>query len=335
MHADDLTDKKRNASVSFAVGDANDITPIGDMFTTNEGLYLITNMAIYLVRLADEIDPERTNPNLPNVHKKVLNHGLDHEVVGRVLLTAKTLFDKNHLGPNFNCHAALSNAFELTKLLTEMQDIRAHLATNIDAIIKQGLKTGVDGSLRLPIVSKLATHIETIIKKADQVRDIIFAYLKLVYNSGTNKNTIENLYSDIVTKHGAQSGLAQFVDSMMLPLKFIRNVRNAIEHPKEDNRVLIVDFDLATNGTVDPPSIELINKETPQPKILVTFFMEQLVGHLIDIVEYLMAHLCASNMQRFGGFECGIMELSPERRRHKNTRFSYAVRLQGQWQPLG
>ena len=82
-------------------------------------------------------------------------------------------------------------------------------------------------------------------------------------------------------------------------------------------------------------SFELINNETPQSKILVTLFMEQMTSQLIAIVEYLMAHLCASNICHLGDFECGIIELPPEKRRHKNIRFSYVIRIQGQWQPLG
>lgn len=335
MKADELIHRKRISACSFKVGDPNDMTPIGDMFATDDDLYVITSKAIYLVKLADDIDPVRTNLNLPNSQKIVLNHGLENEIIGRVLLTAKILFDRNHLGPNFNYHAALSNAFELTKLLTEMQDIHADLASEIDTIIQQGMRMGDDRSLRLPTTTKIETRVETFIKKADQVRDIILAYLKLVYSSGTNKKTIENLYSDIVTKHGEESGLSKFVENITLFLTFLRNMRNAIEHPKEDHRASIIDFTLAPNGTVDPPTIELINNETPQSRILVTSFMEQVTSQLIDIVEYLMAHYCVSNMGYFGDFECGIMELPPERRRHNNVRFSYVIKIQGQWQPLG
>lgn len=335
MKADDLIHRKRNSAFSIKVGDPNDMTPIGDMFSTGDDLYVIKSKTIYLVKLADDIDPDRTNHNLPNSQKTVLNHGLENEIVGRVLLTAKTLFDRIHLGPNFNYNSALSNAFELTKMLTEMQDIYTDLELDLDQIIQQELRTVDEESLRLLTTSKLEARIETFIRKADQVRGIILAYLKLIYNAGTNKKIIENLYSDIVTKHGEESGLAKFVENITLFLTFLRNMRNGIEHPKDDHRASIIDFSLAPNGTVNPPSLELINKETPQPKILITLFMEQVTSQLIDVVEYLMAHLCISNMGYLGDFECGIIELPPERRRHKNVRFSYAIKIQGQWQPLG
>lgn len=335
MKDDDLIHRKRNSAFSVTVDDPNDMTPIGDMFAIDDDFYVIKSKAIYIVKLADDIDPNRTNINLPNLQYKVLNHGLENEIVGRVLLTAKVLFDKNHLGPNLNYHAALSNAFKLTKLLTEMQDIHDKLASEINTIIQQGMRLGDDNSLRLTTTIKLATSVETFVRKADQVRDIILAYLKLVYSSGTNKKITENLYSDIVSKHGEESGLAKFVKSITLFLKFLRNFRNAIEHPKEDHRASLKDFTLAPNGTVDPPTIELINNETPQSRIFVVSFMEQVTSQLTDVVEYLMAHLCISNIGYFGDFECGIMELPPERRRHINVRFSYVIKIQGQWQPLG
>lgn len=299
-------------------------------------LYAITNKAIYLIKLADEIDPKRTNPNIPNLQKKVLNHGLDNEVIGSILLTAKILFDKNRLNPTFNCHAALSISFELTKLLTEMQDIHIDLAKDIDNIVKQGLGAGGDRSLKLPSTQKLETRVDVFIKKADQVRNNIMACLKLLYNSGRNKKIIENIYSDIVAKHGMQSGLAQFVNSIVPVLKFIRNLRNAIEHPEDDNYILVKDFILEFDGTVFSPSIESINKDTPQPRMHITTFMKQMNNYLIETIEVFLVHLCISNMINMDGcFECRIMELPPEMRRHKNVRFSYVAKIQGQWVPFG
>jgi len=40
-------------------------------------------------------------------------------------------------------------------------------------------------------------------------------------------------------------------------------------------------------------------------------------------------------MRPFGGFEYAIMERPPADRRHKDSRFCYAVRLNGEWQPVG
>ena len=81
MKADDLIHKKRNSAFSIKVGDPNDMTPIGDMFATDDDLYVIKSKAIYSVKLADDIDPDRTNLNLPNLQKTVLNHGLENEIV--------------------------------------------------------------------------------------------------------------------------------------------------------------------------------------------------------------------------------------------------------------
>jgi hypothetical protein len=132
------------------------------------------------------------------------------------------------------------------------------------------------------------------------------------------------------------SHLAQFVNNIMPALKFIRNLRNATEHPKEDDCVLMKDFILELDGTIFPPSIELINMDTPEPRVHITTFMEQMNNYLIETIEVLLVHLCISNMANLDGFfDCCIMELPPEMRRQKNVRFSYAVKMQDQWVPLG
>ncbi|MFL6464671.1 MAG: hypothetical protein ACJ73N_09720, partial [Bryobacteraceae bacterium] len=290
---------------------------------------------IYLMRLADNIDPERTNISAPNIHKKILAHGFENDLVGRILLLAKVLFDKTHLGPDFDCDSAKSAAFEATKLLLDMRDIHALLSAEIHSIMEKGLLPDTGRSQNIPTVNDLETHIKTYVHKVDQVRDIVIGLFKLVYGAGKSKKILEHIKDTIVAKHGANSDLDQFFDQIKPVLEFTRNLRNGVEHPKPDYRLIILDFNPTAAATVTPPTVELVHADTPQPKMLVTSFMEQMNDQFTGIVEWLIVNLCLSNMGHFGGFECGIMELPAERRRHKGTRFSYAVRLNDQWQPLG
>lgn len=56
-------------------------------------LLIIKERAIYEMVMADTIDPERTNINLPTtIHKLIIDKGTESETVSRTLLTAMTLF---------------------------------------------------------------------------------------------------------------------------------------------------------------------------------------------------------------------------------------------------
>jgi len=85
----------RDRGGRFSINNPDDDTPIREMFELSGALLLITDKCTYQVRLADQIDPQRTNPKLPpNVQQKVFDHGVYSELLCRTLLQAKVLFRK-------------------------------------------------------------------------------------------------------------------------------------------------------------------------------------------------------------------------------------------------
>jgi hypothetical protein len=58
-----------------------DTVGIFEMGEINGALRMIGSSASYRVRLADEIDPQRTNIAIPNTHQKVLAYGTEFPYV--------------------------------------------------------------------------------------------------------------------------------------------------------------------------------------------------------------------------------------------------------------
>ena len=56
----------RNSGGSFSLNNPDDGTPIKEMFTLGDGLLFITEKCTYRMQVADQIDPDRTNPALPH-----------------------------------------------------------------------------------------------------------------------------------------------------------------------------------------------------------------------------------------------------------------------------
>jgi hypothetical protein len=84
-------DRRREAAVMMDVGAADDTGAIKEVFGIGGVLHIIKERGIYICKLADEIDPARTNPNIPNVQQRVLTYGTDSVLVRQTLLTAKKL----------------------------------------------------------------------------------------------------------------------------------------------------------------------------------------------------------------------------------------------------
>ena len=98
----------RESAISMEVGDANDRSAITGMMPIGGLLHIIKENGIYECKLADHIDPERTNPNVPNVQQKILSIGSSSDLTARTLLTAKSLFEPKFLLEDFDCAAAIS-----------------------------------------------------------------------------------------------------------------------------------------------------------------------------------------------------------------------------------
>jgi hypothetical protein len=62
-----------------------------EFLSTGNSLYVIKEAGVYRIQLADDIDPARANPNIPNLNQQVLAAGHNNEIVARILLTAKYL----------------------------------------------------------------------------------------------------------------------------------------------------------------------------------------------------------------------------------------------------
>ncbi|WP_144441538.1 hypothetical protein [Bradyrhizobium sp. CCGE-LA001] len=86
-----------------------DVGPSGGI---GERLHTVKTDSIYRILLADEIDPDRTNINVPNSQQKVLDYGSDSPLVAKTLLTGKQLFEKGFLGPNFESTKVIELSFD-------------------------------------------------------------------------------------------------------------------------------------------------------------------------------------------------------------------------------
>lgn len=85
-------DKLRDGAGSFEIKTPGDDSAILEMISTGDRLLVVKGKGIYEVKLADEVDPKRTNINVPNTIQRVLPYGADDPWVGAVLLTGHHLF---------------------------------------------------------------------------------------------------------------------------------------------------------------------------------------------------------------------------------------------------
>lgn len=327
-------DKVRKSAVAMTLPpDAGGIT---DMVEINGALHMIGGSAIYRVQLADEIDPERTNIAIPNTHQKVMSYGTKFPYVRQTLMQSRRLFKDKVLGSAFDYKAGINFSFDALKDLTAMYEMRVDLLARLEKA-REDLKTQASEhrSLHVPAMGDMRGMTESFLQKADHVALDLFKIVRLFYGDEIGKGMFDGLHDLISKKFGKDDPFSQFLEAVLPLLKFVRNARNAVEHEDETKRIAVSDISLLPSGELNPPSIEIVHKETPQPSVALLVLMEHLTDQLALVFEVMIAQLCNVNVHPFGGLPLGVIEYDERMQQAYNCRYGYATRMGDQVVPFG
>ncbi len=328
-------DRRRNAAVSMSIGSTDGDGEIVEMISIDSRLHTIMENAVYAIQLADDVDPARTNESIQNNQQRVLAIGANDPIVGKLILTANVLFKHERLGENFAEDNALSLAWILTKHVAAMATIHLDLSLlQSDAITTFEESEQSGGSLRLPSIESLDAQFDAFSQKLGHAVDVLKELCKLFYED-LPKKWIDGLIRLTLERYGADHPFSNFANEAGPVLLFMREMRNMIEHPKPDRRVVVFDFRQLPTGEILPPSVEIVAPGEDASPISATELMSQLIDDLVAIAEALFAHLCGVKVQPFGRFEIGISALPENQRSHVNVQMSYVTYINGEWVRFG
>jgi hypothetical protein len=317
-------DLQRESGAFMNVGSPDDLSPITAMIVIGKKMHVVKAGSIYEVRLADDIDPGRTNPSVPNTQQKVLSIGSDAEVVGRILLTANALFKKNYL-PNVDCVEALRLSFEALKdvvAMAEISETLKHDEQGSIANLRDNRKA--DGSVLLPSIKNLPQRCGEFVQKADHSLGKLYSIVQLFYPRA-RKPYFEGFSETLIALYGPTDPFAQAVQNAVPFLKFVRDTRNCIEHPKHHQRIIVKDFSFDPSGRVLAPSIEVVHARSPHDAVNISVFMRDINAAITDVVEAMIAGSCGKHVKGSEGLRFEVVALPDEMRREKFVRYSYGL----------
>jgi|APEBP8051072433_1049376.scaffolds.fasta_scaffold02501_1 hypothetical protein len=326
-------DRLRDGGVSLIVNTPDDDTPIRDMISTSDRLLVVKDKGIYEITLADQIDPERTNPTVPNTIQRILPFGAADYWIGAVVLTARQLF----LSTCFKADVG-EKAFDLIlgiaddisgaqQILQKYRGLESEAAKTTDPRI---VKTR---SFVLPAVGNIEATCNEYLQRSDHALQELFKTVQLFYPD-VGRGRWDGLKEKIDTGPQDIDDFPQFLTESIRFLKFIRNARNCVEHPKPEQRLVALDFSIDQNSVVIPPTIEVFHPNTPLPKSRVIDFFENAFESKVKVVELMVVFLCARNVGEVAGFPVHVIELAPDQRRSPHVRYSYAMPMGGQIVPM-
>jgi hypothetical protein len=327
-------DKVRNSGLSITLpADTGGITDMGEI---NGALHMIGGSAIYRVQIADEIDPERTNIAIPNTHQKVLSYGTDFPYVRQTLMTARRLFSNQVLGPAFDYKTGINLSFEALQDLAAMHDIRKDVRARFDKVAEDLKNLAVkQRSMTVPSMGDIRGETKAFLQKADHVAVALFNIAKLFYGDEIGPRWFASLHKLASEKYGDNDRFTKFLNAALPFLQFVRNARNAVEHPDQAKSVKVTDIALLPSGELNAPSVEVIYRETPQPSVPLLTLMEHIADQLATAFEVMLAHLCGANVQPFAGMPLGVIEYDKNQQKAFKCRYGYATRMGDQIVPFG
>lgn len=337
MQAKRPIDLFRESGGSFKIESETENTPIQMICNVGDHLLMVTNKAIYEIQFADQIDPERENHLLPhNIQRCVLNIGADSIIVGCTLLIAQVLFDSTVLVSSIDTEKAKTLTLEALKELAVMNNMAEEFVAEEETKTSTFLKNEQKNkSLVLPSIIDLESRTKSFFQKADHVQQTLFEMTSLFYSDIPRKGHFGTLVKTITSQYNDDDSFIKFLNMVAPHMKILRNLRDCLDH-RLYKEVKVSDFKLNKKAQMAPPSITM---KRPNKTILeetwLSDFMSTTVENLANIMEMMIAFLCAKSTKRSIGSEIAVGITQESKRIHPNIRFRYFTNLLGPWMPMG
>jgi hypothetical protein len=329
-------DLKRDAAITLRVG-GEDKSAVEEFLSTGDSLYVIKETGVFKFQSADDIDPGRTNLNIPNLSQQVLAEGYNNEVVARVLLTAKTLFDERNATVKPFVATLFEKCIALTGQLLELDAMTRELADEIgrrEAVF--GANPAARNAFSLPSVPGIDTKLHNILSNADKAKDTVLAICCLQFlPDARGKGKLDDLDKVVETSLQSESQLIAAWKEIAKYFGLVRNMRNVCEHPKENYRLVVTDFSMQPGGQVNPPLVEVQHPHTPIRTLPVVEFLEFIRDTMLEHTETTFAFIRFAVLLKHNPFGEWVAEFPKEGRRHKFVRYYRAINVDGNWRILG
>lgn len=320
-------DQKRDSGGTAEIGTKED-GAILEMFKIGERLIIIKEKSIYEFILADEIDPERKNIDLPNhIQKQIIDKGTESEIVARTFLTAKNLFKREFINDDIEVNQALNLTIDLLYEISELdKEVSDYKLKETEEREKYEANKGTS-SYALPSIGNINTRCKTIFQKADHIEQTLMGIITVFYpNEGLTKQShFPKFHKIIIEKYGAESPFAKFLEDITSFMKLVRAFRNALDHRLDS--VTVYDFELQPNSDVYTPSIELNHKDSKFERNSLLELVDHLIPRFTNIIEVTIAYLSAHNSKP-NLLSQEVKMIPVDQRINKNVKYAF-------WAPLG
>lgn len=129
-------------------------------------LMIIKEYASYEITMADSIDPDRQNINIPNIQQRILRIGSESKILRDIILTSDSLFNETYL-KNIKCGQLRENALNALQELLSMQRVFERLKGEQDFLMGQIKEAKLKDGLIIPYLDDATQSLKNFLQRAD------------------------------------------------------------------------------------------------------------------------------------------------------------------------
>lgn len=322
------TDLMRDRGGSAVIGTLED-GAIMEMLPIAGRMLVIKERSVYEILMADDIDPNRANPNIPSSSQRlIVNLGTESEIFSRTFLTAKRIFKSEFFPSTIDTTQLLFLTLEVVQELAALdKEVVEYLNAEKKASDEYEDRNNKKLNHAVPSIPDLKTRCKTIFQKADQACQALLAIIRIFYPDFSNKSYFTKFYEFVKNKYGEQDSFSKFLQEILPFILLARNIRNCLDH-WERTETDIKDFDLQLDLSIISPTIEVNYLESKLDRVALSHFLPSVTENLVAIIENMFAYLSSKNLKTDRMMQGQIRFIPKENRINKHIKYAY-------WLPLG
>ncbi len=315
----------RNEGGMLKIGEEGDGNMSEMIALENYGMVVVTRKSIWKIMLADNIDPQRNNANIPrHVQERLLSYGSDDAIVGRTLLQGKELLLAGHLPDTVNKQQAMQLVLSFSKELAAMNDELKKLAEEYKEIQERfnGRVRG-DGSFVLPALKNLERRTKELIQNIDHMGGIVIDIMKLFPIEIPKKNPLGKLIEQAQQKFGSDHTVTKAISELKEKMGWLRSLRSDIEHSDATGSVAFENYKMNDSGKIEQPLIRHTREKSPFHSIDLIQFVVESQGDMMGLFETTLVLLCDFYAEDFAGNKVFVRNVIAQERTEVNPHMNY------------
>jgi hypothetical protein len=300
----DAIKRKRGSALRANLGIEPD-DRIDSMISRQDGLYAVSLDKIIRVNLPNDIDPEIEHEDAPIAQTLVATKGSRSPIIARTILQAED-FSKFLSGQEPQ-RQMQDIAWEVMLSLLSIERLVTGIRASIDAKCAEILpkySNYAEGSSPPPppIVQDLEIDFRSVVLLANHTLNSISELFTAVFEINIKRGAFDRIAKWATKTFGEDDPLAQMLRADEKWINIWGEIRNALEHPKEDYYVRVNNFSLLANRQIQLPTWQLKHQHFDlfRPQALIDT-VESLQNNILGLFENLLVSLTerAADLSRF------------------------------------